>query len=110
MATVAGSGDWLRVTGQDLVLSVRVQPRAARTRIDGVESGRLLLRVSAPPVEGGANRAVIELLATVLDLARGRLSILRGEHARNKDLRIAGASAARDSIAATLLEAYARKP
>ncbi|MCC6173146.1 MAG: DUF167 domain-containing protein [Gammaproteobacteria bacterium] len=110
MATVPDSGDWLRVIGHDLVLSVRVQPRASRTRVDGIESGRLQLRVTAPPVEGGANRAVVELLAAVLDLARGRISILRGEHARNKDVCIAGAAAARERFAETLVETCARKP
>lgn len=108
MATVSAA-DWLRIADQDLIVQVRVQPRASRARLDGIASGRLQLRVTAPPVEGGANRATIELLAAALDLARSRITILRGEHARNKDLRIAGAAAARDSVATTLLEACTKK-
>jgi uncharacterized protein (TIGR00251 family) len=75
------------------VLRLRVQPRASHPGVVGVEGERLKLRVSAPPVDGDANRAVIELLASVLQLPRGRLSIERGTSGRNKDLRIADAAA-----------------
>lgn len=110
MATVAADEGWLRVDGGDLLLLTRVQPRASRARIDGVEGGRLRLRVCSPPVDGQANRAVVDLLADALDLARGRFTIERGEHAREKDVRIAGAASARASIAGALALACAKKP
>jgi hypothetical protein len=87
-----GPGWWYR-SGADLVLRLRVQPRASHPGIVGVEGERLKLRVSAPPVDGDANRAVIELIAAVVQLPRSRLSIARGTSGRNKDVRIAGIAA-----------------
>jgi uncharacterized protein len=93
---------WWRRSGADLVLRLRVQPRASHPGVVGIEGDRLKLRVSAPPVDGDANRAVIELVASVLRIARGRLSIERGDNARNKDLRIAAAAADAESLLARL--------
>lgn len=97
MATVVPAEDWLRISGDDLLLRVRVQPRASRNRLDSIDSGALRLRVGAPPVDGGANRALLELLAATLGLARSRFSIERGAGARTKEVRIGGA--ARDAAA-----------
>lgn len=110
MATATEIDQCLRVAGADLLLALRVQPRASRGRVDGVESGRLRLRVAAPPVEGSANRAVLELLVEVLDVARSRLVLERGEHGRNKDVRIAGGAEQRIAIRDALVEASAGKP
>ena len=109
MATASEVEGCLRIAGDDLLLALRVQPRASRARIDGVESGRLRLRVTAAPVEGGANRAVIELLAEALDVARGRISFERGEHGRNKDVRIANGAALRTALRDRLVESIAGK-
>jgi uncharacterized protein (TIGR00251 family) len=110
MATVAALDECLRVAGADLLLALRVQPRASRARVDGVESGRLRLRVAAPPVEGSANRAVLDLLGEVLDVARSRLVLERGDHGRNKDVRIVGGATQRVAIRDALVEASAGKP
>jgi hypothetical protein len=109
MATVPAPGDWLRISGNDLLLQVRVQPRASRSRLDAVEGGLLHLRVGAPPVDGGANRAVVELLAATLGIARGRVSIARGEGSRAKQVRIAGAANEAGELRARLVAALAGK-
>lgn len=86
-------GDRNRDAGGELpavVLEVEVQPRAPRTEIVGWRAGRLRVRVAAPPVEGAANRALIACLADRLDLPRRRLSLITGETARLKRLRIDG--------------------
>ncbi|HXT71373.1 MAG TPA: DUF167 domain-containing protein [Vicinamibacterales bacterium] len=75
-------------------IQVRVIPRSPRTAIDGVREGRLLLRVTAPPVDDSANHAVVELLARALALPRRAVRIVSGETARNKTLEIAGLDAA----------------
>ena len=72
------------------LLVVRVTPRAGRAAIGGERGGALLLRVAAPPVEGAANTAVIELVARALGLPRGAVSILGGGRAREKRLAVAG--------------------
>lgn len=71
-----------------MTLSVRVQPRARRDEIATVRDGVLVVRVSAPALEGRANRALCRLLANRLGVSPSRVSIVRGEHARDKLVRI----------------------
>tara|TARA_B100000315_G_scaffold138235_1_gene127268 strand:+ start:240 stop:521 length:282 start_codon:yes stop_codon:yes gene_type:complete len=76
---------------------LKVSPRAASGRIDGfVDDGkeaRLKLAVSAPPVGGKANAAVIALLAKAWSVPKSRLSITVGANARRKTVVIAGDAA-----------------
>jgi uncharacterized protein len=71
-------------------IAVRVHPRAKRDEIAGERGGVLLVRVTAPPVEGRANDAVRKLLAKRLGVAPGRVSIVRGTSARDKLVEIDG--------------------
>ncbi len=75
--------------------TVRVQPRASRAAIDGLHGDALKLRVSAPPVEGAANEAVVALLADALDVARRAVRIVAGESSRSKVVEVDGVDAAR---------------
>lgn len=75
--------------------TVRVQPRASRAAIDGLHGDALKLRVSAPPVEGAANEAVVALLADALDVPRRAVRIVAGESSRSKVVEVDGVDAAR---------------
>jgi uncharacterized protein len=72
-------------------LHVRVIPRARRDEIAGEREGRLLVRVTAPPVDGKANAAVCALIAKAAGVPRGAVSVIRGETSRDKLVRIEGA-------------------
>lgn len=72
-----------------VTLLIRVQPRASRTAVE-VRDGRLLVRVTSPPVESAANEAVREALADTLDLPRRAIRIAGGEKSRNKKIEISG--------------------
>lgn len=85
---------WLRPVAGGVEIEVAVQPRASRTRILGEHGGRLKVALAAPPVEGEANRELVELLAGALGVRRAEVSILRGAAGRRKTVRIAGAAAA----------------
>ena len=69
---------------------MRVQPRARRDEIVGERAGAVLVRVTAPPVEGKANAALCRLLAKRLGLPRGKVAIVRGGSARDKLVEIDG--------------------
>ena len=70
-------------------LAVRLTPRAARDAIAGFDDrGRLLVRVTAPPVDGAANAACVRLLARALGIAPSRISLIRGRQSRDKVLEI----------------------
>jgi uncharacterized protein len=64
---------------------VRLSPRAAADRILGVEQdGVLHVRVRAAPADGSANAALLQILATALDVPRSALSIAAGATGRRK--------------------------
>lgn len=69
-------------------VEVRVLPGARRSAVDGLHGCRLKLRISAPAVEGKANKAVVEFLAGVLGVKKGQVSIVRGETSREKTVRV----------------------
>jgi len=81
--------------GSDVLLAVRVQPRASRNQLI-LAGGRpphlppdsITLRLTAPPVQGAANMACRAFLAQVLGIAQSRITIERGEKTRPKLLRV----------------------
>jgi hypothetical protein len=70
--------------------SVKVHPRARKNAITGAVGGALKLALTAPPVEGKANQAVIEFFAELFAIPRSSITIASGETSRNKVIRIAG--------------------
>ena len=85
---------WLREVPGAVLLEVLVQPRASRTRAVGEHDGRLKIQLAAPPVDGEANRALVEFLAEALGIRKGDVAIEHGETGRRKTIRVAGAGAA----------------
>ena len=73
-------------------LEIRVIPRASKNEIAGWRDGRLLVRVTAPPVDSAANEAVIALLAKRLEVPKGSLRLAAGQNSRNKTIAIEGLS------------------
>ncbi|MFO1430612.1 MAG: DUF167 family protein [Candidatus Competibacteraceae bacterium] len=82
------AADWYLWEGTDLVLQVRVQPRAGRDEITGVQAGRLRVRLTAPPVDGKANLHLCRFLADAFAVPPSRVSLIAGATRRDKRLRI----------------------
>ncbi len=80
--------DWCRWDGTDLLLELRVIPRAKTTAIAGTRQGRLLLRLQAPPVDGKANAAIERWIADLFGVGRGAVTIEAGARGRDKRVRI----------------------
>ena len=78
---------------ESCTLSVRVQPRASRNRVGDYRDGTLRVSATAPPRDGRANAAVLELLAEALGVAKSRLRIIRGHAARDKVIAVDGLTA-----------------
>ena len=83
------SGAPYRRQGAVWLLDLLVQPRAARTGLAGLHDGRLKLRLTAPPVDGAANAALVQFLADRLGLPRAAVEVASGDTGRRKTIRIA---------------------
>ena len=77
-----------------VTFSIRVHPRARRNAIEGRVGDALKVSLTAPPVDGKANEAVIRFFAELLQVARSSVTIAAGETSRNKVIRIVGLTAA----------------
>ena len=73
-------------------IETRIIPRASRNEIVGIENGVARIRVTSPPVDGKANKAVTELLSKQLGVPKKDVRIVSGEKSRNKRIRIHGLS------------------
>ena len=82
------------VSTDGLRIRLRVQPRSSRNRIAGVHGQALKVCVTAPPVDGAANTAVIALLAEVLGVPKGTIAIVTGVAGRDKQVRVSSSSCA----------------
>lgn len=91
-------------TVQGAAFAVKVHPRAKKNAITGTVGDALKLALTAPPVEGKANHAVIEFFADFFEIPRSSVSIASGETSRNKLIRVSGISAqrVRERLAAAL--------
>lgn len=72
----------------DLLLDCHLQPGAKRAEFAGQHGERLKIRISAPPVDGKANDALIRFLADAFAVSRQQVSLLSGQSSRQKRLRI----------------------
>ncbi|MBA3451387.1 MAG: DUF167 domain-containing protein [Chloroflexia bacterium] len=75
-------------------LALAVVPRASRTGIECLADGTVRVRLSAPPVDGAANVALLRFLANILHIPRSRLAIASGEASRRKRVLVAGIASA----------------
>ena len=80
----------LRSAPAGTLLPVRVVPRAGRTGVDGAVEGALRVRLTAPPVEGAANAALIAYLADLLGLPKSAVTLAAGSTSRHKTLLLQG--------------------
>ena len=84
----------IQSTADGVIVSVRVIPRAGKSGVAGTRGGALLVRLTAPPVEGAANAQLIDVMASALGVPKRAVSIVSGERARQKRVHIAGIDAA----------------
>jgi uncharacterized protein (TIGR00251 family) len=82
--------NFLRPHTDGALLSVKLQPRASANQIAEPSGDELKIKVTAPPVDAAANRALVELLAGKLDCARNRVELVRGHKSRHKIVKLHG--------------------
>jgi uncharacterized protein (TIGR00251 family) len=75
-----------------VTLSVRIQPRASKNELTRMEDGKIKIRLTAPPVDGAANEALVRFLADVCSVAKSQVEIVSGHTGREKVIKISGIS------------------
>lgn len=80
----------LSLAGDAVRIRVVVQPRARRAELVGIHGSAVKIRLTAPPVDGRANEALIAFLARRLEVSPARVSIESGAASRRKTVRVAG--------------------
>ena len=76
--------------GQDLLLHCRLQPKASKDEFAQVLGDQLKIRITAPPVDGKANKHLIKFLAKQFKVTQDKVCIISGENSRQKRIKIVG--------------------
>jgi uncharacterized protein (TIGR00251 family) len=87
-----GSRFGIESTPGGVTIKVYVAPRSSANKILGEHDGALKVALTAPPVEGAANKALVEFLAYTLGVPRSAVSLASGETSRHKTIRVSGIS------------------
>jgi len=90
---------------EECIVNVKVIPKSSKNSAR-LENGVLRVHLNAPPVDGKANKALIELLAAMLHIPKSSIEIVRGEKGRNKQVKIKSLG---DAIFKKRLEEYNNK-
>ena len=75
---------------QEIILKVYLQPKSSKNEVVGPYRDGIKVKITAPPIEGKANEAVIRFLAKELGVSPSSIEIIRGQHTRQKTLKISG--------------------
>lgn len=87
------AGNYMTETPEGVVLNVRAQPRSSRAGIDGVVGDAVKVRVRCAPVDGKANRELIETLADEFGVAKSLVVFKSGDASRQKRILLRGVTA-----------------
>ncbi len=73
-----------------VIIDVRVVPRAGRSGVAGLRAGALLVRLTAPPVDGAANAELVDVIAAAAGVPRKAVSLVSGDRSRLKRVQLLG--------------------
>ena len=85
---------WYAVTAEGILVNVRAQPRSSRAGVDGLLGDALKVRIRSAPVDGKANKELVETLADHFDLPKSQVTFKSGETSKTKRILLRGVTAA----------------
>ena len=89
---------WYTETSDGVVISVSARPRSSRAGIDGLLGDTLKVRICCAPVDGRANKELVETLAKAFDLPKSSVVFISGETSKTKRILLRGVSAAEVAV------------
>lgn len=87
--------EYLTETPEGTILLVKARPRSSRAGIDGIFDGAVKVRIKCAPVDGKANKELVETLADIFDLPKTAVVFVSGETAKTKRILLRGIPAGR---------------
>jgi uncharacterized protein (TIGR00251 family) len=83
---------WIQETPDGVIFKITVQPRGSRNEIAGLQGDAMKIRLTAPPVEGAANKMCVEFLAKSLKVRKSVVEIIHGRTSRSKKVLVRSAT------------------
>lgn len=93
--------DWFRRDGDEVTLTLHVQPGAKRSEVAGLHGDTLKLRLAAPPVEGKANKALLRFLSEAFQVPLRNIELKQGAQSRHKVIRITASPVSPEALLPT---------
>jgi uncharacterized protein (TIGR00251 family) len=90
--------DWYRRDGENITLTLHVQPGAKRSEIAGLHGDALKIKLAAPPIEGRANEALLKFISKLFDVPLRQVELKSGEQSRHKVILVQRSHVEPDSI------------
>lgn len=83
----------IKQSDDSVTFTIKVLPRSSRNEFAGEQEGMLRVKLTAPPVEGAANKMLVNFIASKLKVSKSSVEIVSGETGRTKVIRVSGVSA-----------------
>ena len=80
--------DYFKIRGNDIIVKAKIVPGSSKNKIARVYNDALKISITAPPVEGKANKKCIAYLAKYFDIAKSKIEIISGQTSKNKLIKI----------------------
>lgn len=90
--------EWYRREGDNLTLTLHIQPGAKRSEVAGLHGEALKIRLAAPPIEGRANEALLRFVADSFEVPLRQVELLRGAQSRHKMVKVTGSKVEPESL------------
>lgn len=90
--------EWYRRTGENITLTLHVQPGAKQTTVAGLHGDALKIRLAAPPIEGRANEALLRFIADFFKVPLRDVELKQGGQSRHKRVEVRGSQIDPDSL------------
>ncbi len=78
--------DWIKESDNGVLLQIHVIPNASKSEISGEHNGKLKIKISSPPVDGSANKELINFFSKKFKISKSKINIKMGEKGRDKTI------------------------
>lgn len=89
---------WYRYSHGNLILTLYIQPGAKSSEVMGLHGDALKIKLTSPPIDGKANKSLLQFIAAQFDIPLRQIKLIRGEKSRHKTVEILGCTTNPESI------------